>query len=464
MGLSLFTEIQTATQLQRPGEFTTVHWDTDSYTASTTRWVYHCSLRYRQLHSFNDQVSLLLFTEIQTATQLQRPGGFITVHWDTDSYTASTTRWVYHCSLRYRQLHSFNDQVSLSLFTEIQTATQLQRPGESITVHWDTDSYAASTTRWVYHCSLRYRQLHSFNDQVSLFTEIQTATQLQRPGESITVHWDTDSYTASTTRWVYHCSLRYRQLHSFNDQVSLSLFTEIQTATQLQRPGEFITVHWDTDSYTASTTRWVYHCSLRYRQLHSFNDQVSLSLFTEIQTATQLQWPGEFITVHWDTDSYTASTTRWVYHCSLRYRQLRSFNDQVSLSLFPEIQTATQLQRPGERNTGKCWKPLVYKYIVTSKSTRMHSSRIRTVRCSSHLGRGEEGVCPGVCLPRLWGGVSATHTHTHRHTLTCEQNHRRLWKHNLAATTLWTVMMGPRQLATRSHLLRVERLKENCLI
>ena len=349
MSLSLFTEIQTATQLQRPGESITVHWDTDSYTASTTRWVYNCSLRYRQLHSFNDQVSLSLFTEIQTATQLQRPGESITVHWDTDSYTASTTRWVYHCSLRYRQLHSFNDQVSLSLFTEIQTATQLQRPGESITVHWDTDSYTASTTRWVYHCSLRYRQLHSFNDQVSLslFTEIQTATQLQRPGESITVHWDTDSYTASTTRWVYHCSLRYRQLHSFNDQVSLSLFTEIQTATQLQRPGESITVHWDTDSYTASTTRWVYHCSLRYRQLHSFNDQVSLSLFTEIQTATQLQRPGEFITVHWDTDSYTASTTRWVYHCSLRYRQLHSFNDQVSLSLFTEIQTATQLQRPG---------------------------------------------------------------------------------------------------------------------
>ena len=46
------------------------------------------------------------------------------------------------------------------------------------------------------------------------------------------------------------------------------------------------------------------------------------------------------------------------------------------------------------------------------------------------------GVCPGGCLPRgvsAWG-VSATHTHT-----PCEQNHRRLWKHNLAATTLRTV-------------------------
>ena len=81
-------------------------------------------------------------------------------------------------------------------------------------------------------------------------------------------------------------------------------------------------------------------------------------------------------------------------------------------------------------------------------NTRMHSTRMRTVRCSSHLGG--RCVCPGDggCLPGggvcAWGGmswgcvpggVSATHTHPHP----CEQNHRRLWKHNLAATTLRTV-------------------------
>ena len=47
---------------------------------------------------------------------------------------------------------------------------------------------------------------------------------------------------------------------------------------------------------------------------------------------------------------------------------------------------------------------------------------MRTVRCSSHLGGG---VCPGgVC-----------------HTPPCEQNHRYLWKHYLASTTLRTVKM-----------------------
>ena len=34
----------------------------------------------------------------------------------------------------------------------------------------------------------------------------------------------------------------------------------------------------------------------------------------------------------------------------------------------------------------------------------MHSSRMRTVRCSSHLGGGGEIVCPGGCLPAGgWG-------------------------------------------------------------
>ena len=36
--------------------------------------------------------------------------------------------------------------------------------------------------------------------------------------------------------------------------------------------------------------------------------------------------------------------------------------------------------------------------------TRMHSSRMRTVRCSGRLGGGGAGVCPGGCLTR--GGVS----------------------------------------------------------
>ena len=37
--------------------------------------------------------------------------------------------------------------------------------------------------------------------------------------------------------------------------------------------------------------------------------------------------------------------------------------------------------------------------------TRIHCSRMRTVRCNSHLGRGGWGICRGGgCLPR---GVSA---------------------------------------------------------
>ena len=62
--------------------------------------------------------------------------------------------------------------------------------------------------------------------------------------------------------------------------------------------------------------------------------------------------------------------------------------------------------------------------------TRMHSSRMRIIRCSSRLGGGlpREGVClggvcsrdvcPGGCLPGA--GVSATTP------APCEQNHRHL--------------------------------------
>ena len=40
--------------------------------------------------------------------------------------------------------------------------------------------------------------------------------------------------------------------------------------------------------------------------------------------------------------------------------------------------------------------------------TRMHSGRIRTVRCSSRLPRGRRGVCLGRCLPGgCLPGVSA---------------------------------------------------------
>ena len=83
--------------------------------------------------------------------------------------------------------------------------------------------------------------------------------------------------------------------------------------------------------------------------------------------------------------------------------------------------------------------------------TRMHSSRMRTVCCSSRLrGVSGRGVFTRGCLAKgvsargdvCPGGVSAQggvgwgcHTHP-----PCEQNHRRLWKHYLAATTLRTVI------------------------
>ena len=67
-----------------------------------------------------------------------------------------------------------------------------------------------------------------------------------------------------------------------------------------------------------------------------------------------------------------------------------------------------------------------------SCSTRMHSSRMRTVCCSG-------------CLPR--GAVCHTHP-------PCEQNDRLLWKHYLVATTLRTVrttrMHSSRMRTTRS--------------
>ena len=58
---------------------------------------------------------------------------------------------------------------------------------------------------------------------------------------------------------------------------------------------------------------------------------------------------------------------------------------------------------------------------------------------SQGVSAQDRGVCLGGCLPggvsakggSAWGGLQHTHTR--------EQNHRRLWKHKLAATTLRTV-------------------------
>ena len=80
-------------------------------------------------------------------------------------------------------------------------------------------------------------------------------------------------------------------------------------------------------------------------------------------------------------------------------------------------------------------------------STRKHSSRMRTVRCSGRRGvcasRGR-GVCfPGVCA--FGGGECVSQHALGRHPLPpCEQNHRCLWKHNLAATMLRTVKIQNR--------------------
>ena len=64
--------------------------------------------------------------------------------------------------------------------------------------------------------------------------------------------------------------------------------------------------------------------------------------------------------------------------------------------------------------------------------TRMHSSRMCTVRCS---GR------PGGCIPACTGQGGICPVHAGIHPTPCEQNDRRLWKHNLAATTLRTVII-----------------------
>ena len=76
----------------------------------------------------------------------------------------------------------------------------------------------------------------------------------------------------------------------------------------------------------------------------------------------------------------------------------------------------------------------------------MHSSRIRTVRCSARRGgvwpgvSAWEGVClEGVCLGEgvCRGGVCPSACWD---TSPCEQNDRCLWKHNLSATALRTVI------------------------
>ena len=59
--------------------------------------------------------------------------------------------------------------------------------------------------------------------------------------------------------------------------------------------------------------------------------------------------------------------------------------------------------------------------------TRMHSSRMHTIRCSSHLGRGclpARGCLPRGCLPGMRGVHLPPWTDRH------------LWKHNLSATTV----------------------------
>ena len=103
------------------------------------------------------------------------------------------------------------------------------------------------------------------------------------------------------------------------------------------------------------------------------------------------------------------------------------------------------------------------KHEVKRCKTRMHCSRMRTVCCSGRWGWLPQcmlgyvcpkgGVCPSacwdmssqgaVCPSACWdmsaeGGVcpsALTGIHS-----PCEQNDRRLWKHNLSATTLRTVI------------------------
>ena len=64
-------------------------------------------------------------------------------------------------------------------------------------------------------------------------------------------------------------------------------------------------------------------------------------------------------------------------------------------------------KRRKERSCRRKWYSfflfLIHLFFLNTFQTRMHSSRMRTVRCSSHLGGLGVCACPGVCLP---GGVS----------------------------------------------------------
>ena len=87
---------------------------------------------------------------------------------------------------------------------------------------------------------------------------------------------------------------------------------------------------------------------------------------------------------------------------------------------------------PSYQNTG------MWHRTSRSTLTRMHSSRMYTVRCSSHL-LGGRGVCPGEVVSAR--GVSAWgRGEVPARPTPWGQNDRRLWKHYLAATTLRTVI------------------------
>ena len=138
--------------------------------------------------------------------------------------------------------------------------------------------------------------------------------------------------------------------------------------------------------------------------------------------------------------------------------RLRSFRVDDWPAEFPIISSSEQ-------------KVLFFKLFWNKIKTRMHSSRMRTVHCSSRLlgggclpGTGVSrgvGVCRG-CLPRgvcpggMLRGVCAQGgcllrdvcpmgvcqgvcTQGVSHPSPCEQNDRCLWKHYLAAISLRTV-------------------------
>ena len=81
--------------------------------------------------------------------------------------------------------------------------------------------------------------------------------------------------------------------------------------------------------------------------------------------------------------------------------------------------------------------------------TRMHSSTMRTARSSSHLGGGSPPPWEQTPLeqkPPPGAGTPGAGTPRSRHP-PCEQNHRRLWKYNLAPTSLRAVIIGWRSAA-----------------